>query len=149
VEEVFGAGKRKSSLKLIMARLVCGAQTLILMAFLVMCAEKILRLLRLFFPYYFVFLQPAQALYISNQPLQGFQRCLGLSASHRIDGDLACLIPGHILATAWPCWSSFFRRPDLSDTSKPMFFSSSCLGAAPKACTRSEGGTARREHCQR
>jgi hypothetical protein len=49
VEEVFGAGKRKYSLKLIMARLVCGAQALILMAFLVMCAEKILRLLRLFF----------------------------------------------------------------------------------------------------
>jgi IS5 family transposase len=49
VEGVFGSGKRKYSLKLIMARLIYGAETSISMAFLVMCAEKILRLLRLFF----------------------------------------------------------------------------------------------------
>jgi hypothetical protein len=49
VEGVFGSGKRKYSLKLIMARLIHGAETSISMAFLVMCAEKILRLLRLFF----------------------------------------------------------------------------------------------------
>jgi len=49
VEGVFGSGKRKYSLKLIMARLTHGAETSISMAFLVMCAEKILRLLRLFF----------------------------------------------------------------------------------------------------
>ena len=49
VEGVFGAGKRKYSLQLIMARLPKGAETLISMSFLVMCAEKILRLLRLFF----------------------------------------------------------------------------------------------------
>jgi hypothetical protein len=49
VERVFGSGKRKYSLKLIMARLTQGAETSISMAFLVMCAEKILRLLRLFF----------------------------------------------------------------------------------------------------
>jgi IS5 family transposase len=49
VEGVFGAGKRKYSLRLIMARLPKGAETSISMAFLVMCAEKILRLLRLFF----------------------------------------------------------------------------------------------------
>jgi hypothetical protein len=49
VEGVFGAGKRKYSLRLIMARLTKGAETSISMAFLVMCAEKILRLLRLFF----------------------------------------------------------------------------------------------------
>jgi hypothetical protein len=49
VEGVFGSGKRKYSLKLIMARLIRGAETSISMAFLVMCAEKILRLLRLFF----------------------------------------------------------------------------------------------------
>ena len=49
VEGVFGSGKRKYSLKLIMARLTNGAETSISMAFLVMCAEKILRLLRLFF----------------------------------------------------------------------------------------------------
>ena len=48
-EGVFGSGKRKYSLKLIMARLVHGAATSISMSFLVMCAEKILRLLRLFF----------------------------------------------------------------------------------------------------
>lgn len=49
VEGCFGSGKRKYSLELIMARLDKGAETSISMAFLVMCAEKILRLLRLFF----------------------------------------------------------------------------------------------------
>jgi IS5 family transposase len=49
VEGCFGSGKRKYSLDLIMARLSKGAETLISMAFVVMCAEKILRLLRLFF----------------------------------------------------------------------------------------------------
>ncbi len=49
VEGCFGSGKRKFSLDLIMARLSKGAEALISMAFLVMCAEKILRLLRLFF----------------------------------------------------------------------------------------------------
>ncbi|CAK6690194.1 IS5 family transposase [Synechococcus sp. CBW1107] len=49
VEGCFGSGKRKYSLQLIMARLAKGAETSISMAFLVMCAEKILRLLRLFF----------------------------------------------------------------------------------------------------
>jgi hypothetical protein len=49
VEGCFGSGKRKYSLDLIMARLPKGAETSISMAFLVMCAEKIRRLLRLFF----------------------------------------------------------------------------------------------------
>jgi IS5 family transposase len=49
VEGCFGSGKRKYSLSLIMARLAKGAETLISMAFLVMCAEKIRRLLRLLF----------------------------------------------------------------------------------------------------
>jgi hypothetical protein len=49
VEGVFGSGKRKYSLRLIMARLTKGAETSISMGFLVMCAEKIMRLLRLFF----------------------------------------------------------------------------------------------------
>jgi IS5 family transposase len=49
VEGVFGSGKRKYSLQLVMARLPKGAETSISMAFLVMCAEKILRLLCLFF----------------------------------------------------------------------------------------------------
>lgn len=49
VEGCFGSGKRKYSLDLIMARLAKGAETSIAMAFVVMCAEKILRLLRLFF----------------------------------------------------------------------------------------------------
>ncbi len=49
VEGVFGSGKRKYTLQLIMARLPKGAETSISMAFLVMCAEKILRLLCLFF----------------------------------------------------------------------------------------------------
>ena len=49
VEGVFGSGKRKYSLQLIMARLPKGAESSITMSFLVMCAEMILRLLRLFF----------------------------------------------------------------------------------------------------
>jgi transposase, IS5 family len=49
VEGCFGSGKRKYSLHLIMARLPKGAENLISMAFVVMCAEKILRILRLFF----------------------------------------------------------------------------------------------------
>jgi hypothetical protein len=49
VEGVFGSGKRRYSLQLIMARLPQGAETTISMAFLVMCAEKILRLLYFFF----------------------------------------------------------------------------------------------------
>jgi hypothetical protein len=48
VEGCFGSGKQKYSLDLIMARLPKGAETSISMAFVVMCAEKIRRLLRLF-----------------------------------------------------------------------------------------------------
>ena len=50
VEGVFGSGKRKYSLDRIMARLKAGAETSIAMVFLVMCAEKVLRLLRRFLP---------------------------------------------------------------------------------------------------
>jgi transposase, IS5 family len=49
VEGYFGSGKRKYSLDLIMARLSKGAENSISMAFVVMCAEKIRWLLRLFF----------------------------------------------------------------------------------------------------
>jgi transposase, IS5 family len=49
VEGCFGSGKRKYSLDLIMARLSKGAENSISMAFVVMCAEKIRRLLRFFF----------------------------------------------------------------------------------------------------
>lgn len=49
MEGCFGSGKRKYSLDLIMARLPIGVDNSIYMAFMVMCAEKILRLLRLFF----------------------------------------------------------------------------------------------------
>lgn len=49
VEGYFGSGKRKYSLDLIMARLSKGAENSISMAFVVMCAEKIRRLLCLFF----------------------------------------------------------------------------------------------------
>jgi len=56
VEGCFGAGKRKYSLDLIKARLVKGAENSISMAFVVMCAEKILRLLRLFFVAIFTWL---------------------------------------------------------------------------------------------
>jgi hypothetical protein len=52
VEGVFGSGKRKYSLRLIMTRLAKGAETSLSMAFLVMCAEKIRRLLRLFFVFF-------------------------------------------------------------------------------------------------
>ena len=50
VEGCFGSGKRKYSLDLIMARLPKGAEILISMAFVVMCAEKIRKLLRIFLP---------------------------------------------------------------------------------------------------
>ena len=43
--------------KLIMARLISVAEGTISMAFLVMCAEKILRLLRLFLSYFLLALQ--------------------------------------------------------------------------------------------
>jgi len=52
VEGVFGSGKRKYLLRLIMARLANGAENSISMAFLVMCAEKIRRLLQLFFVFF-------------------------------------------------------------------------------------------------
>ena len=57
VEGCFGSGKRKYSLNLIMARLRKGAENLISMAFVVMCAEKIRRLLRLFFITIFAWLR--------------------------------------------------------------------------------------------
>lgn len=53
---MFGTGKRRYSLNLIMAKLKAGAEGTISMSFLVMCAEKILRLLRLFFVLIFVWL---------------------------------------------------------------------------------------------
>jgi transposase, IS5 family len=56
VEGCFGSGKRKYSLDLIMSRLPKGAENTISMAFVVMCAEKIRRLLRLFFVAIFVWL---------------------------------------------------------------------------------------------
>ncbi len=49
MEGCFESWKSKYSLDLIMARLSKGAEALISIAFLVMCAEKFLRLLRLFF----------------------------------------------------------------------------------------------------
>ncbi len=49
VEGCFGSGKRNYSLRLIMARLPKGAENTISMAFVVMCAEKIRRLLRIVF----------------------------------------------------------------------------------------------------
>jgi IS5 family transposase len=48
VEGYFGSGKRQYSLDLIMARLPRGAEALISMAFIVMCAENIRRIIRLF-----------------------------------------------------------------------------------------------------
>jgi hypothetical protein len=62
VEGVFGSGKRKYSLQLIMARLPKGAETSISMAFLVMCAEKILRLVCLFFVAFYAWICACQRL---------------------------------------------------------------------------------------
>jgi hypothetical protein len=61
VEGCFGSGKRKYSLDLIMARLSKGAENSISMAFVVMCAEKIRRLLRLFFITIFVWIYAFQS----------------------------------------------------------------------------------------
>ena len=60
VEGCFGSGKRKYSLDLIMARLPKGAETSISMAFVVMCVEKIRRLLRLFFVIMYVWFYAVQ-----------------------------------------------------------------------------------------
>jgi hypothetical protein len=49
LEGCFGSGKRKYSLGLFMARQRKGAETSTSIAFLVLCAERVLRLLRLFF----------------------------------------------------------------------------------------------------
>lgn len=65
VEGAFGTGKHKYSLKLIMSRLACGAESSISMSFLVMCAEKILRLLRLFFVFLFACLCSFLRLHVS------------------------------------------------------------------------------------
>ena len=73
VEGCFGSGKRKYSLDLIMARLVKGSENWISMAFVVMCAEKIRRLLRLFFCHYlwlFIHLE------MDRLPLDGAQKHL-------------------------------------------------------------------------
>ncbi len=69
VEGVFGTGKRKYSLKLIMARLKAGAEGTISMSFLVMCAEKILRLLRLFFVLLHAWLFGLTRLYATAAPV--------------------------------------------------------------------------------
>lgn len=61
VEGCFGSGKRKYFLELIMARLPKGAGTSISMAFVVMCAEKIRGLLRLFFVIIFVWIYTCQS----------------------------------------------------------------------------------------
>jgi transposase, IS5 family len=60
VEGCFGSGKRKYSLDLIMARLSKGAENSISMAFVVMCVEKIRRILRLFFITIFVWIYAFQ-----------------------------------------------------------------------------------------
>ncbi len=65
----FGTGKRKYSLKLIMARLKAGAEGTISMSFLVMCAEKILRLLRLFFVLLHAWLFGLTRLYATAAPV--------------------------------------------------------------------------------
>jgi hypothetical protein len=63
VEGCFGSGKRKDSLKLIMPRLAKGAVTSISKEFLVMCAEKIRRLLRIIyitvFAWVYIWLRPS------------------------------------------------------------------------------------------
>jgi IS5 family transposase len=48
-----------------MARLKAGAEAMISMAFLVMCAEKVLRLLRLFFVFISVWVYGALRLWIT------------------------------------------------------------------------------------
>jgi hypothetical protein len=56
LEGVFGTGKRRYSSNLIMSNLKTGADGSITMSFLVIGAEKILRLLRLFIILLFVWL---------------------------------------------------------------------------------------------
>jgi hypothetical protein len=83
VEGVFGSGKRKYSLKLIMARLAHGAATSISMSFLVMCVEKILRLLRLFFcALCCLSLQPSTAPCLTSEGLDNYRRKMDRLDSH-------------------------------------------------------------------
>ncbi len=83
VEGCFGSGKRKSSLDLIMARLPQGAESTISMAFVVMCAEKIRRLLRLFFVAilaWFCFRQWHRRLWISLRKIWKLEMADSLAA---------------------------------------------------------------------
>ena len=60
VEGCFGSGKRKYALDLSKAQLPKGAETSITMAFVVMCAEKIRRLPRLFFVVLYAWIYTSQ-----------------------------------------------------------------------------------------
>jgi hypothetical protein len=83
VEGCFGSGKRKYSLDLIMARLPKGAERTISMAFVVMCAEKIWRLLRLFLIAiyaWFCSLQWPRALWISLKNIWKLEMAGSLAA---------------------------------------------------------------------
>ncbi len=101
VEGVFGSGKRKYSLKLIMTRLVHAAATSISMSFLVMYADKILRLLRLIFcVLYCLSLKPAPALCLSGNDIDNERRKMERLASHRIDVARACTSPAQKLTAA-------------------------------------------------
>ncbi len=72
LEGVFGTAKRKYAFKLIIARLAKGAETSISMAFLVMCAEKIRRLLRFFFVVISAWFMPGNGLTASEWSLGAF-----------------------------------------------------------------------------
>lgn len=76
----FGSGKRKDSLDLIKTRLSKGAEISISMGFLVMCAEKALRLLHL---YLLLFLPGFMSAY-SKHRLEAFSNILLLMITNSV-----------------------------------------------------------------
>jgi hypothetical protein len=94
-----------------MARLPKGAESSISMGFLVMCADKILRLLRLFFvtiyTWFFTWQRPGW-LWVALRTSYLLE--IAESAGHCITGFSSCLPPWS-LAELEPARDLFFRTP--------------------------------------
>ena len=112
VEGCLVSGKSKYSLDLIMARLPIGAENSISMAFVVMCADKILRLLRLFFCLYHCL---AICLAMARLPLDGAQEHLAAwidrITAPWIIFPLSCLRPALPSNRDVACGSLFQESP--------------------------------------
>ena len=94
VEGVCGSGKRKDSLRLIMARLAKGAETSISMVFLMMCTEKIRRLLRLFYVFISACFPHGNGPILMDGAYAHLAACNKRTTDHRIVKLNGCLTPG-------------------------------------------------------